>query len=339
MMADTDRDDWWMQLLSWLGDLDAGRYVEQASRYSEFAPQDYRGWWHLATAYHLTGNRSQAKRACTRARFLNPLNEDIAVKLCTMHIEDREIEAARDILDDVRTFSDSAAFVACEATWHAANSDWFAFTSSLRQLCVTECESYVPLQQVVNSAVEEGQQKEVMRTLEEMLFEERVQWHVATVWGGAVPIGSRRCWKQLERLKDRPEIWWQAAASYAQAVAASGQTRELARFVARFEEHLRANEFCWNVTGRALCTLGLYRMAEKWFREWRQSKEIDADVMLQAAHAMFISGREEEARDIGHFCETAKDPLLSARHALWLLAEDVSAIRLDEANRAIPPPQ
>jgi tetratricopeptide (TPR) repeat protein len=333
LSLDPQQELWWSRLLYWLSGLDLDRYCQAARHYCNAVPGQPQAWWQLAEGLRARGMRAEAKEAFRRLLVLDPRAEIAAARLCQMYIEDSEIAAAHECLQSIRQHvtTPGAEVLACETRLHLARADWPAASGVLRTLCTTPADDSQTLRALADLAVANGRRRALLELLDVMLDAPDVQSSAAEVWGSLQVDWPERFQERLTELRNRPDLWQQAVAGYMAELARCGYRTLLSRFVDSHRDQLRAADFTWGAAGTSLLQLGFHDRAAQWLADWRQRDCLKDGVMLEAADAMFVTGRASEALAIHRSCESVDDPSMAVLHSLWLIAHALAHGKLAEA--------
>ena len=114
---------------------------------------------------------------------------------------------------------------------------------------------------------------------------------------------SKKVLGLLRDLRDRPELWREAAMACLEAAPRFLQWRranEIRGFIRREKELLSRDNDLWGQTGWALLSIGDYEPAIAWIDGWERREDVEPWMILNQVVAFTILARLDEAVEVAH---------------------------------------
>lgn len=322
--------DAWEQVANWHDD--AGRkqeYVEAAREMARLSPGDGISHGYLADALLKNGLREPAKQALRRALELTP---DYSWGLRTqfdLELEDGEIEAASRTLAMIATHLSGATAALSRMRLDAANKNRDGVVAAFEALAATDCDDDEFFDRAVGIFTDARELDTLDETLERLIELPDANPRIGRLWMERVIARKKLLFpaKKFKALLARGAIGANAAAPYLRKLGAKENRWLLARFLRKYETHLRTDVNTWARVGLALLRAGLNRKCARWLADWRERTGVEPWMLLNLALALRDLGRHTEAHAVSEHALSLNVNDCTEQHSLLLafdagMAED-----------------
>jgi cellulose synthase operon protein C len=327
----------WMQLAEWHSeDGNKEGYLDAARHLVRLEPQNEAALGTLADAKLKSGDRAGAKADFRRSIELEPDFALGLMKLFDLHVEDKEIEKAGQVLALARKHIGGPFVVAREVQLAAAEKRIDEAVERLRTLCGMATEDRWPFVAALTAVSEAGEAGKARAAMLEAASTERGNPVSGSVWArSAAEAGA---WPELReglaRLRPRPAVWSEAASEFVRALAASSEASTLKPFVAEERERLRSTAQTWAAVGNALESSGDPEGCIEWMSDWRTRPEVRPWMLSALVVCLRDRQRDEEALEAGKRALAMEPDHSYALHRLWTAFEEAAQGRLEAARAA-----
>ena len=328
----------WSQLADWLeeqhdfpGSLEASKMMVRLNPHTEGS------LGHLAQALLNNGDRAEAKDAFRRAFELFPGYQYAGLWLFDLEVEDNQFDDAAKTLAVLETHSTGSFVTSKRIVLAARRKDRQTAGIGLRELCFDQGESPWPLRTAYEAMSNAHWLADVRRIAGEAIDAEAIHPQVGPKWVLAHTDDDR--WDlngRLQVLVERhPHAGGLAVHEWVSALLNKGRNRQFKRFVRKDEPWLRKHSFAWGSVGWGFTRLKEYRLAYDWLQDWRDQKEPEPWMLVNAVEAFRQRGEKSEATEISRFALTLPADGGTAAHRLWLAVDDIEHKKYSNARQQL----
>jgi cellulose synthase operon protein C len=324
----------WMQLAEWQAEEgNKPEYLEAARHLVRLAPQEAAALGYLADAKLKNGDRAGAKADYRRAVELEPDYAGGVFRLFDLHLEDREIGAASQVLTAARKHLAGPFITLRELQLAAKEKRLDDVAALLRTLCAMATDERLPFVEALRAASEAGDPS----TARAWMLAAVANPVAASVWARAVADAGE--WTELrsglDGLRSRPAAWAEAASEYVRALGAARLDSDLKSFVAGERERLRGDAGTWGAVGIALESAKDPAGAVDWMSDWRTRAGVRPWMLAALAGSLRECRKHEEAFEVGKAALAMAPDHSYSLHRLWVAFEDAVQGRVEAARAAL----
>jgi hypothetical protein len=239
-----------------------------------------------------------------------------------VQLENGELDEAARTLAGLETHVGGAEVSARAVRLAVAGDQQGAAAEGLRELCVAADGSFA-LGMATRSLVEAGWADLAEGVLEGALGAPGVQAQVGSLW--VERSAARGDWGKAERLHilaARDGVGVAALGAYVKALADRNESGPLRRFVRRYHDLLRANDWAWGTTGYALTLVDRSREAVAWLADYESRAGAAPWMLSNLAQALRDLGRDAEAAQVSQYALALPVDNGTAFHRVWLAFDE-----------------
>jgi cellulose synthase operon protein C len=340
----------WQQLTDWLWrDNQHDEAVRAAEKMTTLAPFEPSPLGYLADLKVRKDDREGAKRDLARALKVDPAYAYAGFQLFDLHLEDRELPAAAEILGHLQRHIGGDLVQARAAQLAIRQRGCDQAQELFRDLCASRKEENIwPVSVVADELAGASLGQTAERILREALDQPDPPGRVAQVWvKRRLDLHQWWCQGKLRQLKDRGEAGRLAVLQYLDSLgdailACQSKQDVTGRLALQFHfwrllrTHrcwLAKDDLGWGKVGYVLANLGWHRRLVKWLGDWRERPGAESWMLHNLVLALHALGRDAEADAVVR--QALARPAfgdLRARLLLWAAVEDALSGRLEAAK-------
>ena len=318
----------WEQLADWYCQTGAdAEYLEAADKMVQLAPSYAIAWGYRGDAKVRIGDRTGAKADLHRALELKPDYTFAGLCLFDEQLADKELDAAAQTLELLRTHVGGEFVLARAVQLAALQGDQSTATQCLRELCLYQTDERWPLKGATKAMSEAGWTDIAERVFSEVLESPNVNPEVGSLWVECCMVLERwqACQMRLAALHLKGKIGQRAIASYVNALANTGQSQRLHRYIQSARQSLRRDTYTWGSVGWSLLTANDYYATSRWLSDWQERSDLKPWMLCNLVEALRGLKRDKQANRVSKHALTLEEDHATYIHRLWLAFDEALA--------------
>lgn len=363
----------WKTLADWLWNSGhESAAINATDRMADLAPFDPIPLGYRAAMKLRKRDRDGAKKDLERALRLSPDYAYAANNLFEIYLEERDLDAAGQVLEVMRQHQNRDQAIACQLKLQArraqtrtgtqqippggASSDsekskppplpsntWLtgeklqSALDSFRSLCTSKADNSAPLEDACRTLIAAGVAGEVESILNEMIDRAEAHPHVGSLWVQRQVVRKHRGLREkLMALRQRGEIGRRAIITYVSCLGEAGEKTPLLHLLDENSDWLAKDDWGWEATTIALGTAKQWGRLVTWAREWRDRTGAHPAALHFVMIALQKSRHHIEAAELA--CAVGERGVSGRGYEpilAWAALEHAIADRLDSARAAL----